>query len=115
MDRTQNLAANIAVRAAGAWPELPSAHNRAVTPRPESERIEFLLRRDGLDATRAWVERTSKMYRDQLARPGSYAVDVTYRPRFEKAVREFEEWLSRDTPQRSTRTATCRDGFGPIP
>jgi len=62
--------------------------------RPESERIAFLLRRDGPEATRAWVERTIRIYRDQVARPRSYASDSTYRPRFERAIREFEEWLS---------------------
>ncbi|HWF97648.1 MAG TPA: hypothetical protein VN691_00545, partial [Steroidobacteraceae bacterium] len=61
--------------------------------RPESERIEFLLRRDGHEATRKWVERTLGLYRAEIGRRGSYATDATYRPRFEKAIREFEEWL----------------------
>jgi hypothetical protein len=99
VDRTQNLAASIPGRMAAARPVASSAHGRVVIPRPESERIEFLLQRDGREATRAWVERTSRMYRDELARPASYASDVTYRPRFEQAVREFEEWLTHDTLQ----------------
>lgn len=65
-----------------------------IQPRPESERIEFLLRRDGLEATRAWVERTLGIYREALSNPKGQASDPTYKPRFEKAVREFEEWLA---------------------
>ena len=65
-----------------------------VEPRPESERIEFLLERDGLEATRAWVERTLVIYRHALADPRNYANDPSYKPLFERAVREFEEWLA---------------------
>lgn len=61
--------------------------------RPESQRIDFLLRRDGYEATRKWVERTIGLYRAEIGPRGSYATDATYRPRFEKAIREFEEWL----------------------
>lgn len=61
--------------------------------RPESERIEFLLRRDGYEKTRKWVERTTAIYRAELDH-GHQGSDPAYRPRFEKAVREFEEWLS---------------------
>lgn len=62
--------------------------------RPESERIAFLLRRDGDDATRLWVKRTAALYRDALAQPRHYASDPAYRPLFERAVREFDEWLA---------------------
>ncbi len=65
-----------------------------VEPRPESERIEFLLRRDGLAATRAWVERTLAIYREALSDPRNYARDPTYQPLFERAVRQFEDWLA---------------------
>ena len=67
-------------------------------PRPESDRIQFLLNRDGPEATRAWVERTVAIYRGLLCLPGSYTTDSTYRPRFEQSIREFEAWL---TKQRS--------------
>ena len=66
----------------------------SVEPRPESERIEFLLKRDGLDATRAWVERTLTIYQRALADPRNYANDPSYKPLFERAVREFEGWLA---------------------
>ena len=65
-----------------------------VEPRPESGRIALLLKRDGLEATRAWVERTVAIYRRALADPRHYANDSSYKPRFERAVREFEEWLA---------------------
>lgn len=61
--------------------------------RPESERIAFLLQRDGDAQTRKWVERTARLYREALGQRGHYAADAVYRPRFERAVREFEEWL----------------------
>ena len=67
-------------------------------PRPESERIRFLLERDGLEATRAWVERTLAIYRQALADPRNYANDPSYKPLFERAVREFEEWLGTKSP-----------------
>lgn len=63
--------------------------------RPESERIEFLIRRDGQAQAREWVERTDGLYRAALGQRGHYAADPVYRPLFEKAVREFEEWLAR--------------------
>ncbi len=63
-------------------------------PRPESERIELLLKRDGLAATRGWVERTLAIYREAMRDPRNYAADPPYRPLFERAVREFEEWLA---------------------
>ncbi|MGH3672303.1 MAG: hypothetical protein ACRDSH_16990 [Pseudonocardiaceae bacterium] len=67
-------------------------------PRPEIERIELLLERDGLAATRAWVERTLAIYRRALGDPRHYANDPSYKPRFEKSVREFEEWLAGQKP-----------------
>lgn len=67
---------------------------RTDEPRSEAGRIRFLLERDGPEATRSWVERTLAIYRAALRDPTSYAADAVYRPRFEKAVREFERWLA---------------------
>lgn len=61
--------------------------------KPESDRIAFLLRRDGPEKTRQWVERTAAIYREALAHREHYASGPAYRPLFERAVREFEEWL----------------------
>lgn len=63
-------------------------------PRPEAERIGFLLRRDGSAASRAWVRRTLAIYREALRDPRHYASDPSYKPLFERAVREFDEWLA---------------------
>ncbi|HSD44583.1 MAG TPA: hypothetical protein VLD36_22295 [Burkholderiales bacterium] len=60
----------------------------------ERARIEFLLARDGREQTRAWVARTLALYREALASASSHASISEYRPRFEAAVREFEEWLA---------------------
>jgi len=67
----------------------------ATDPRPESERIEFLLKRDGPEATRAWVQRTLAIYRKALRNPAGHGADPVYRPRFEQAIQEFEEWLAK--------------------
>lgn len=60
----------------------------------ESRRIEFLLRRDGYEATRKWVERTAGLYRAALGQRHHYAATHHFRPLFESAVREFESWLA---------------------
>lgn len=80
----------------GFWAGLSiqSAMASTTEPRPESERIEFLLKRDGVAATRAWVERTLAIYREALRDPKNYAVDPSYKPLFERALREFGEWLA---------------------
>jgi hypothetical protein len=62
-------------------------------PVSEKDRIEFLVRRDGAEQARAWVERTLKLYREAIA-SGSHAASNEYRPLFEQSIREFEEWLS---------------------
>lgn len=67
-------------------------------PRSELRRIEFLLNRDGAEATRGWVERTRAIYRQALTDPASHASDPSYRPLFERSIREFEEWLAARTP-----------------
>ena len=62
--------------------------------RPEIERINYLLQRDGDEATRAWVERTLRVYREAITKPGSHASNTTSRPLFEKAIHELEEGLA---------------------
>lgn len=59
----------------------------------ESGRIEFLLRRDGEPATRAWVERTLQLYRK--AAEGGHGSASLYQPLFRQSIREFEQWLGR--------------------
>jgi len=61
----------------------------------EHRRIEFLLGRDGPEATRKWVERTRDIYRGALesgANPASATAE--YRALYELAVRKFDDWLA---------------------
>lgn len=58
----------------------------------ERGRIDFLVRRDGEKAARAWVERTLQLYREAIA-TGGYAASNEFRPLFEQAIHEFEDWL----------------------
>ncbi len=67
---------------------------QATEERSELQRIGFLLNRDGPEAARAWVRRTLAIYRKELSDPRSFASDPTYKPRFERSAREFEEWLA---------------------
>jgi hypothetical protein len=62
--------------------------------RPERHRINYLVRRDRYEAARAWIERTLKLYREAVSKPGSHASNAKYRPLFEQAIGEFEEWLA---------------------
>lgn len=62
----------------------------------ETERIRFLVERDGLAAARKWVEATLKAYRDAISSPSSHASKPNYRPLFEESIREFEEWLAEE-------------------
>lgn len=59
----------------------------------EIERIRFLIARDGEEAARAWVRRTLDIYRDALRNRSSHVTAPEFRPLFEQAVREFEQWL----------------------
>jgi len=63
----------------------------------EAERIRFLVERDGRDAARDWVRKTLKAYRDAVASPASHASKPGYKPLFEASIREFEEWLERES------------------
>jgi hypothetical protein len=82
-----------AATAIGPAPLQTPKRSRAASARPESERIELLLRRDGYEVTCAWVERTLQIYEAALAHPHSHASDPFYRPLFERAVGEFRHWL----------------------
>jgi hypothetical protein len=59
----------------------------------EKQRIELLVRRDGVEAARAWVERTLRLYREAIASGTSHASMKEYRPLFEQSIRDFEDWL----------------------
>ena len=59
----------------------------------EGKRLELLVRRDGLQAAREWVERTLKLYQEAIASASSHASSREYRPLFETSIRDFEQWL----------------------
>jgi hypothetical protein len=70
---------------------------RTIAGRPEIERINFLIQRDGERTTRTWVERTLSIYREAITKPGSHASIDSYRPLFERSIHTFEAWLAGQT------------------
>ena len=66
----------------------------------EASRIQFLLQRDGPEATRAWVSRTLRIYRESLDNRASHVAAPEFRPLFEQAIRDFEAWLASLEPAR---------------
>jgi hypothetical protein len=66
----------------------------------EKHRIEFLVRRDGIAAAQAWVERTLQLYREAVGSPG-HASTNEYRRLFEQSIRDFEAWLKGDERSQS--------------
>jgi len=65
----------------------------------EARRIRFLIERDGEAATREWVERTLRSYREALASADGHAATPQYRAQFEHAIRRFEQWLQGNMPE----------------
>lgn len=59
------------------------------------------MRRDGLKAAVEWVARTLAIYREAVATPASHASIPEFRPRFDAAIRELEQWLSRHDESRA--------------
>ncbi len=71
-------------------------HDRAMLP--ERQRIDFLVRRDGVAAAHAWVARTLDIYSTAINNHRSYASQPPYRPLFEQSIRAFEIWLKERAP-----------------
>lgn len=61
----------------------------------ELGRIGFLLQRDGLEATIAWVRRTVRIYRRAVLDERNYASTQEYRRAFIRAYCEFKRWLAK--------------------
>ena len=59
----------------------------------ERGRIEFLVRRDGLMAAVAWVDRTMRIYRRAVLDKRHFASTSEYRRKFIEAYCEFKRWL----------------------
>lgn len=59
----------------------------------EHARVEFLIKRDGLQHTTEWVRRTMQIYRRAVLSKGHFAHSHPYRHRFIVAYLEFKRWL----------------------
>lgn len=66
----------------------------SMTKWTETNRLELIVQRDGLDAAIAWAGRTMQTYLEALKDPRHYARTTEYRPKFEESVREFQRWLA---------------------
>jgi hypothetical protein len=71
----------------------------------------MLLRRDGYEATHAWVERTLSIYRAAIV-PGQHGSDPSYRPLFERSILEFEAWLAANEERAVNHRAELHEGSG---
>jgi hypothetical protein len=60
----------------------------------ESARIEFLLQRDGAEATLIWVQRTLVIYRRALLNRKHFAHSSEYRRKFVASCLSFRSWLA---------------------
>jgi hypothetical protein len=60
----------------------------------EADRIDFLLRRDGFDATLIWVWRTLRIYRAAVLDKNHHASSAAFRPNFLRSCCDFRRWLS---------------------
>lgn len=71
----------------------------------EALRIEFLLNRDGIDATLIWVRRTLMIYRRALLNRRHFAHATEYRRKFIASCLSFRRWLAANGEygRRSTR------------
>ena len=70
----------------------------------EASRIEFLLQRDGLAATRIWVLRTLAIYRRSVLDRGHFAHTAYYRRKFIVSYLGFRRWLVSNRGYESRRT-----------
>lgn len=67
-----------------------AGHARSV----EASRVEFLLDRDGIDATLIWVRRTLMIYRRALLDRRHFAHATEYRRKFVASCLGFRCWLA---------------------
>ena len=61
----------------------------------EERRIRFLVERDGMESTVAWVDRTMRIYRRAALDRHHHASADEYRRKFIEAYCEFKRWLAR--------------------
>lgn len=61
-------------------------------------RIAFLVRRDGYEQARRWVERTLAIYLEAEKTPSSHVSKPEFRRQVEAEMEEFRTWLNKATP-----------------
>jgi hypothetical protein len=61
----------------------------------EDARIRFLLERDGLEATAAWVRRTLRIYRGAVLDKSHHASSDGFRRGYIESYCDFKRWLER--------------------
>ena len=62
---------------------------------PEAGRIDFLLKRDGHDATVLWIQKVIGIYRRAVVNKKHFASTPLYRRKFIGAYCDFKRWLDR--------------------
>lgn len=83
----------------------PQQHDSAGL-RKESQRIAFLVDRDGLAVAVKWVQRTMRLYREAVLDRTGFARTDLYRRGFIQSYCDFKRWLGRinakGSPSRGT-------------
>jgi hypothetical protein len=69
----------------------------------EDARIRFLLHRDGLEPTIAWVRRTQRIYRTAVLDKNHFASSAVFRRRFIESYCDFKRWLTRMRAEGATQ------------
>lgn len=75
----------------------------------EKGRIEFLVRRDGVEAAAGWVDRTMRIYRRAVLDKRHFASRDEYRRKFIEAYCEFKRWLRRVQESKQRQQAPRRN------
>lgn len=68
----------------------------------EQQRIDFLLHRDGLDTTIAWIRRTMQIYRRAVLEHSHFAGKDDWRRKYIEGYCEFKRWLVHQERERGS-------------
>jgi hypothetical protein len=63
---------------------------------PESDRLAFIAKRNGIGAARQWAERTLRIYREAVQNSKSHGSLPGYRGKYLASIHEMEDWLEHD-------------------
>lgn len=64
----------------------------------ESDRIKFIVARDGTDTAIVWVRRTMQSYRSSVLNKKHFASSRHYRRGFIESYLSFKQWLALSEP-----------------